>query len=123
MPGGVAECDRRALRNAEQRKGFDAQRVDDRLEILDPGLEGNAFDVTVGQAVTARVVTHVEIGAAQLGDPVPADEVEWIHLDVREPGRGAHQRRSLADGGDRETHAVGAGAEADFLLPFHRGGL
>jgi hypothetical protein len=39
MPDGVAHRDAGALRDAEQREPVEPDRVDDGLEVSDPGLE------------------------------------------------------------------------------------
>ena len=52
MPGRVDERDRRALRDAEQREAIEARRVDDRLEVGDPRLDGQIADARGRRART-----------------------------------------------------------------------
>src|SRR3989442_14886594 len=49
MPDGVRDADRAALRHAQERESLEPQRVDDRLQITDPCIEGKVRDLPVRQ--------------------------------------------------------------------------
>ena len=69
---GIFYADRRALRQAEQREAFEAQRVDHRFEIGDQCLEGQVADIPVGQAVGALVIADkAEIFGQAANHPAP----------------------------------------------------
>ena len=104
-----------ALRHAEQRKALQAERVDHRFEVTDPGIEREVCDVAIRQPAAALVVADVGVVARQLEQPRPPHRALEIVLDVAQPVRRADQRRSRADRGDGDARAVGGGAEAEFL--------
>ena len=120
----VGDRDRRALRDAEQRKALEAGRVDDELEIAQPGLEAQILDVPVGKAAAALVVADEPMRARQLDEPVPPDRAVPVELEVAQPVRDLDERRALAGFGVRDARAVIAGAEANRLSGrTHRGRL
>jgi len=63
MADRVGDRHRSALRNAEQRKVFESSRVNDGLEVTDENLLRHLLDLTIGEAVAARVVADQRVVA------------------------------------------------------------
>ena len=67
MPRRVGHRDRRALRDAEQREALQARRVDDGLEVADPGVDGGSPTLAVRQPAAALVVADDGVALARAG--------------------------------------------------------
>ena len=113
VPRGVRHRDRRALRDAEQRKALQAGGVDDRLQIADPGLDRQLADLRVREAAAALVVAQDRVALAKPIEPMAPDRAFPVQLEMGQPGRDPHQRRTAAVHRVGETGAVRRGAKTD----------
>ena len=116
MPRRVHERHRGSLRDAEQREALETRRRDDGLEIRDPRLDGEIAELAVGQAASALVVPDDRVAVPQLGQPVAPDRALPVEVEVRQPRRRPHERRSAAVDGVRQPNTIPGGAEAHLLL-------
>jgi hypothetical protein len=106
---------RAALRHPEEDDALESGGVDDRLEVGDPRVERQVIYLPVRKAAPALVVPDERVHLPQAGEPVPPDRAVPVELQVSEPCRGPHQRRTAAMDGVRDSSAVGRGAESDLL--------
>ena len=96
MTSGVDQRDRRALRDAEQREAVDARRVDDGLEVGDPGVDGELAELAIGEPAPSLVVADERVAVAQLGQPVAPHRALPVEVQMRQPRRHPHDRRPAA---------------------------
>ena len=113
VPRGVGHRDRRALRDAQQRKPVQAGGVDDRLQITDPGLDRRLADLRVRKAAAALVVTHNSVALAEPIEPMAPDRAFPVQLEMGQPGRDPYQRRTAAVHRVGQAHPVRRGAKPD----------
>jgi hypothetical protein len=116
MPRRVDERDRGTLRDAEQREAIEAGGGDHRLEVGDPGVERELARLAVGEPAPALVVADERVAVPEPGQPVAPDRALPVEIEVRQPGRCSHDRRSAAVYGVGQLHAVPSRAEANLLL-------
>ncbi len=104
-----------ALRHAEQRKAFQTEIVDDRLEVLKPRVERVVSDVMVGQPAAALVVPYERVSPSQVDEPMAPHGALPVVVEMGDPVRGADNGRARSDRGVGELSAVGGPAEPDLL--------
>ena len=109
-----------ATRDPEQRKSIEPGRVDDRFEIADPRVEAHVGHVALGHAVAALVVADEPVMTRERGVPVAPDRAAPFEVEMRQPVRRLHERRSAAGGGVGEPDAVARRAVPDFLPRLRR---
>ena len=112
----VRDGDRGRLGDAEQRESFQARRIDDRLEIADPHVDRRIADVGVREPAASLVIADDGVPIAELLQPMAPDRALPVELQMSQPGRDPHQRRTASVQRVSKAHAVPSRAEADVLL-------
>src|SRR5688500_12151299 len=116
----VRHRDRRTARHPHQREPVDAEALDDRLEIGQPGIEREVRDIPVRQAEAPFVVPDQRRELAQILEEVAPDGALPVVLKVAQPARDDDQRRAGSMSGVGEPDAVARAAEPDLLLAHAR---
>ena len=116
----VRNRDRAAAGDPEERKPIETRRVDHRFQIADPRVEAHIGDVALRHAIATLVVTDDAVVKRERGPPVPPDRAAPFEIEMRQPVRRLDERRSAADAGIGEAHAVARGAVPDFLPRLRR---
>src|SRR5260370_33349710 len=99
MADGVGNGDGAALRMAEEGEFIQAGGVDHGFEIVDPGFEGNVFDIPFGEAIGTAVIAKDAVAVGQVADPVAPDGALPFKIEGVEPVGGFADRVAAADGG------------------------
>src|SRR5258707_12905464 len=84
MADSVSNGDGAALRMAEEGEFIQAGGVDHGFEIVDPGFEGNVFDIPFGNAVGAAVIANDALAVGQVAHPVAPDGTLPLKIGVVE---------------------------------------
>src|SRR5260370_38307690 len=115
MADGVRNGDGAALRMAEEGEFIQAGGVDHGFEIVDPGFEGNVFDIPFGEAIGAAVIANDALAVGQVAHPVAPDGALPFKIEVVETVGDFDDRIAAADGGVGEADVISSAAEANFL--------
>ena len=91
---GVHDREGPALRDTEEVELREPGGVDHGLQVPHPRLERDVLDIPIREAAAALVVPDHRVPLAQSLEPVPPQRAVPIELEMGEPGRGAHERRS-----------------------------
>lgn len=92
------------------------RRVRYRFQIAYKGIEGDVFYIPVGQAIASRNIAHE---AMMFGKPMQErtpDRTLPVIFKMIEPIAGFYDRRSLADAGIGDIHAIRFGAELNIWV-------
>src|SRR5258708_289139 len=112
---GVGNGDGAALRMAEEGEFIQAGGVDHGFEIVDPGFEGNVFDIPFGEAIGAAVIANDALAVGQVAHPVAPDGALPFKIEVVETVGDFDDGIAAADGCVGEADVVCRAAEANFL--------
>src|SRR5262249_6217963 len=112
----VLNRDRAAYARAKNRELREIECLDQALEVLKPGIEGDVLEMSVGQAAAAQVVAHDRVLARKCLKQRPPHRTVPLVLEMGEPGAGHHQWWPLAAHGVGTFHAVSALAVTDPLF-------
>ena len=115
MARRIANRDRAALRDAEQRKLLDAERVDHRFEVAHPGVQVEVGDVPIRQPTPALVVADERVAPRQAAPPVTPHRARPVVVEMREPVGCLDEGRALSAHRVRKPNTVGRRAEVDRL--------
>ncbi len=116
MLRGVGHCHGATLRDSEEReRPVDHGGIDHVGEIGHPGVERDSHLVPVGQTATPLVVADQPIPVRQRRQPVSPHGAVPLQIQMGQPVRGLHERRSASRFGERDPGAVGGRAEPDPL--------
>ena len=96
MPHRIGNAHGPALGYSEEREAIDANRLDDRLEIGNPGVERERIDVPIGHAIASRVVTNQRVPARQSAKDMAPNRAFPIVFEMVHPVTRLHQERSGA---------------------------
>src|SRR5262249_17299997 len=116
MPGRIFDSDRATPAGSDHGKPLEARRVDDAFEIAYPGLERKILGVAIRESTAAGVVSEQFVVTREDVQPRPPGKAAPLVLEMREPGRRHHQRRSVAAHRISEANAVRRRTETDVLL-------
>src|SRR5687768_11419938 len=116
MTDRVSDGYRPSLRNTQDRKAFQSQRVHDSLEVLDESFEAEVFHVPIRKAVSSFVISHQQMVASKFLDHMTPDRTLPIEFQMIEPVRGLNQWRAIADRRIGDAHVIRGSAETDFLF-------
>jgi hypothetical protein len=116
MPNGISDRDRATLRRAEQGELVELGGVDHGLEISYQHVERGVGRVVIRQAAPARVVPIETQALADRVEPGAPHRRLPVDIDVREPVRRAHQRRTVAVRCKRQPRPVRRPREAQILV-------
>src|ERR1700745_2135145 len=92
MPCGVSDRDCASLRMPEQRKLAQSGSIDNRLQIMDPGLEGDILDIPLRESIAAAIVAQNTVIPGDISYPVPPDRALPFEVEMIEAIRDFHQR-------------------------------
>src|SRR5258706_15615239 len=115
MADGVGNGDGAALRMAEEGEFIQAGGVDYGFEIVDPGFEGNVFDIPFGEAIGTAVIANDALGIGQVAHPVAPDGALPFKIEVVETVGDFDDGIAAADGGVGEGNVIGRAAQSTFL--------
>jgi len=121
MADGVGDGNGAALRMAEEGKFLEAGGVHNNFQIMDPGFEGNVFDVPGGETIAAAVVAEDAGAAGEIAHPMMPDGTFPFEVEVIETVCDSDEGLPRADGGVGEANVVLRDAEANFLAGLGRG--
>jgi hypothetical protein len=113
---GVRDCDRSALRDAEEGKSLEPNHVHHGLEVAHPALERQIGRVPVTEPAAALVIPDDRAAGGELHQERTPDRALPVVFQVAEPVGRLDQRRSFAGRRIRQTNPVGRLAEPDLLL-------
>ena len=115
MADRVSNRDGAALRMAEEGEFIQASGVDHGFEIVDPGFEGNVFDIPFREAIGAAVIANDALAVGQVAHPVAPDGTLPFKIEVVETVGDFDDGIAAADGGVGEADVICSAAEANFL--------
>src|SRR3989442_10184260 len=116
MPDGVRNADRAALRQAHQYEPFKSERIDDRLQVVDPHIERKVIADPVGQATSSFVVSDISMEPRKFLDPMPPDRAFQIELNMAQPIRRPNERGTVAGHPAGDAYSIFGGAETNLLF-------
>src|SRR2546425_3521272 len=116
MPDGVRNADRAALRQTHQYEPFNSERIDDRLQVVDPRIERKVIDDPIGQTASPFVVPDISMEPRKFLDPMPPDRAFQIELNVAQPIRRPDERGTVAGHPAGDAYPVFGGTETDLLF-------
>src|SRR2546427_12432125 len=116
MPDGIRDADGAALRHAQEHESLKPQRVDDRLHVTNPCIEGKVRALPIREAAPPFIVPHVPVKPREFLDPVPPHRAIQIELDVTQPVGRLHERGTLAGRSTGDSYTVIGRTETDLLF-------
>ena len=120
MAHGIGDCDRRALRNAEERRALRPDGFDHGFEVAHKRRERDVGHVAISQTVAAPVIADQAAAVRQMLQQRRPDRALPVIFDVGEPIGDFDQRDSDADRGEREVDAFRSPTKRHLLVACRR---
>src|SRR5882757_4535164 len=120
MPGGILNCDRTAPAGPHHGKSPEGSGLNHALEIAHPGLEGNILGAPIREPAASGIVAQHLVLSCEGIEPRPPGKALPLMLEMGQPSRRHHQRRTFAAYRIGELHAIRGRAESDALVHGNR---
>src|SRR5450756_960940 len=106
MPRGVGNCDRGALRGAEQGEAFKAKGINHALKIALKSRKGNFGHIPVGQSDAPAVIPNEARAASKRMQKWRGYRTLPVVFNMAEPMGGSDEDWTHADSSNREIDAI-----------------